>query len=50
MARPREFNAEDVLEKAMQLFWAKGYEATSLSELTAAMGLSKSSLFDTFGS
>ncbi len=49
MARPREFNAEDALEKAMQLFWAKGYEATSLSDLTAAMGLSKSSLYDTFG-
>ena len=50
MARPREFNAEDALEKAMQLFWAKGYEATSLQNLTAAMGLSKSSLYDTFGS
>ena len=50
MARPREFNAEDALEKAMQLFWAKGYEATSLADLTAAMGLSKSSLYDTFGS
>ncbi len=49
MVRPREFNAEDALEKAMQLFWAKGYEATSLSDLTAAMGLSKSSLYDTFG-
>ena len=50
MVRPREFNAEDALERAMQLFWAKGYEATSLSDLTAAMGLSKSSLYDTFGS
>ncbi len=50
MARPREFNAEDALEKAMQLFWAKGYEATSLADLTAEMGLSKSSLYDTFGS
>ncbi len=50
MVRPREFNAEDALEKAMQLFWAKGYEATSLSDLTAAMGLSKSSLYGTFGS
>ncbi len=50
MARPREFNAEDALEKAMQLFWAKGYEATSLQDLTAAMGLSKSSLYGTFGS
>ena len=50
MARPREFERQEVLEKAMQVFWSKGYEATSLSDLTSAMGLSKSSLYDTFGS
>jgi len=50
MARPREFHHDDVLEKAMQVFWSQGYEATSLSDLTVAMGLSKSSLYDTFGS
>ena len=50
MARPREFNIDDALGKAMHVFWAQGYEATSLHDLTAAMALSKSSLYDTFGS
>ncbi|MEK9754967.1 MAG: helix-turn-helix domain-containing protein, partial [Rhodospirillaceae bacterium] len=50
MARPREFNREQVLERAMQVFWSKGYAATSMRDLTEAMGLSKSSLYDTFGS
>lgn len=49
MARPREFNKEDVLQKAMHLFWQKGYEATSMADLLAATELSKSSLYDTFG-
>jgi TetR/AcrR family transcriptional repressor of nem operon len=50
MARPREFHTQDALEQAMMVFWAKGYEGASLAELTGAMGLSKSSLYDTFGS
>jgi TetR/AcrR family transcriptional repressor of nem operon len=50
MARPREFNRDQVLERAMQVFWSKGYAATSMRDLTEAMGLSKSSLYDTFGS
>jgi TetR/AcrR family transcriptional repressor of nem operon len=50
LARPREFNREQVLERAMQVFWSKGYAATSMRDLTEAMGLSKSSLYDTFGS
>lgn len=49
MARPREFDSEDVLERAMQAFWAKGYRATSLDDLCAATRLSRSSLYATFG-
>jgi AcrR family transcriptional regulator len=47
--RPRNFDADLVLENAMQLFWSKGYEATSLQDLLDATGLSKSSLYESFG-
>lgn len=50
MARPREFNESEALGDAMHLFWREGYENASLSDITEAMGLSKSSLYDTFGS
>jgi TetR/AcrR family transcriptional repressor of nem operon len=49
MARPREFNAETALERAMELFWSKGYEATSLDDLCEVTELSRSSLYATFG-
>ena len=50
LGRPRKFDENGAREVAMQLFWAKGYEATSLSNLLAAMGISKSSFYQTFES
>jgi len=47
--RPRQFDREVVLQRAMELFWRRGYEATSLPDLVAAMGISRQSLYDTFG-
>jgi len=49
MARPREFDADAALERAMQAFWAKGFKATSLDDLCAATRLSRSSLYAAFG-
>ena len=49
MARPLTFNKAKVLDLAMRQFWKKGYEATSLADLLRATGLSKSSLYATFG-
>jgi TetR/AcrR family transcriptional regulator, transcriptional repressor for nem operon len=49
MARPREFDPDSVLERAMQAFWAKGFKATSLDDLCAATRLSRSSLYAAFG-
>jgi len=49
MARPLAFDRDAALEKAMQMFWTKGYSATSVADLTAVTGLSKSSLYGTFG-
>lgn len=48
--RPLEFNPDEVLESAMQLFWSKGYRFTSLQLLIATMGISKSSFYQAFGS
>lgn len=49
MPRLREFDEQIVLERAMLLFWAQGYETTSMRDLQAAMGISSSSLYETFG-
>ena len=49
MARPQEFNVNEALHQAMDVFWRNGYEATSMADLLEAMGLSKSSLYATFG-
>jgi TetR/AcrR family transcriptional regulator, transcriptional repressor for nem operon len=49
MARPKAFEPDEVVNLAMQAFWADGYERTSLQSLLSATGLSKSSLYDSFG-
>lgn len=48
--RPREFDELEVLDRAMTLFWLRGYEAVGLRELLEHMGISRQSLYDTFGS
>ncbi len=49
MARSKTFVREDVLDAAMQVFWRKGYRATSIQNLVEAMGINRGSLYDTFG-
>ncbi|MCH8978836.1 MAG: TetR/AcrR family transcriptional regulator [Armatimonadetes bacterium] len=50
MARPREYDRDEVLEKAMRVFWAKGYACTSMQDLVTAMGINRGSLYAEFGS
>ncbi len=49
MARPKAFNEEEALDKAMHLFWEKGFEATSIQDLVENLGVNRQSLYDTFG-
>ena len=45
----KQFSTEDVLTKAMHAFWAHGYEATSMQDLVASMGINRASIYATFG-
>ena len=47
--RPRSFDRDAALQRAVEVFWAKGYEATSISDLTAAMDINPPSLYAAFG-
>lgn len=47
--RPSEFNHEQALEKALMVFWSRGYEGASMTELTEAMGINRPSLYAAFG-
>lgn len=50
MPREKLFDVDDAIDRAQKVFWAKGYEATSLSDLTEGMGINKGSLYHAFGS
>src|SRR5262245_53586155 len=50
MARNKAFNIDDAIEKAMNVFREKGFEGASMQDLVDATGLSRSSIYETFGS
>lgn len=49
MARPKEFDRDAAVERAMHVFWSKGYAATSTEDLLNAMRIGRQSMYDTFG-
>lgn len=49
MARTKDFNENEVLARAVDIFWNKGYNGTSMQDLVDGLGISRSSLYDTYG-
>jgi TetR/AcrR family transcriptional repressor of nem operon len=49
MGRPKSFSEKEALEKALDVFWQRGYQGVGLSELLDEMGIARQSLYDTFG-
>ncbi|GLW10203.1 TetR family transcriptional regulator [Microtetraspora sp. NBRC 13810] len=49
MARTKDFDPDAVLQRALDLFWERGYEATSMADLVAHLGIGRASLYATFG-
>ena len=49
MARTRSFDEDEVLDRAMALFWRKGFEATSIEELVSVSGINRASMYAVFG-
>ncbi|MFF1909087.1 TetR/AcrR family transcriptional regulator [Kitasatospora sp. NPDC058218] len=50
MARTKEFDPDTALQAALELFWRRGYEATSMAELVEELGIARASIYATFGS
>ncbi len=49
MPRTKQFDEEEVLNKAMELFWEKGFHATSMQDLVSNLGINRASMYDTYG-
>src|SRR5689334_6119833 len=49
MARTKEFDPDVALQKALELFWERGYEATSMADLVRHLGVARASIYATFG-